>query len=145
MNSVNLVGRLTKEVELRYVPSSGRPVATFSLAVDRPYKDADGNKRTDFFQVQVWGKIAENVANYTEKGSLVAITGALQTRNYKTQNGEKRYITEIIASSVQFLSNPKNKQQDNNENQSNTQQDIYSPEGLDEEGYQDLEDGDYPF
>ena len=104
MNTAILVGRLTKDPELRYSPSTQKPVATFTIAVDRQFKSKDGQKQTDFFNIVVWGPQAESCANYLGKGSQVAVRGSIQNRSYETPNGEKRYITEIIADNVQFLS-----------------------------------------
>lgn len=161
MNIAILIGRLTKDPELRYIPSSGRPVATFSIAVDRTFVGKDGQKQADFFNIVVWGKQAENVANYLAKGSQVAIRGQIQNRSYETQNGEKRYITEIIADNVQFLgkssggaSAPRN---DFSQGSSNRDSNVFeptgyeddvssfSPKGLDDDGYKALEDDDVPF
>ena len=146
MNIAILIGRLTKDPELRYIPSTGKAVATFGLAVDRPFTTKDGQQQTDFFNIVVWGKIAENCANYLAKGRLAAIKGQIQNRSYDTQAGEKRYVTEIIADTVQFLEKASTNNVNNTEGA-----DIYggaeafSPKGLDEEGYRALEDDDVPF
>ena len=103
MNVAILIGRLTKDVELRYIPSTGKAVATFNLAVDRGFTGKDGKKQADFFNIVVWGKTAENCANYLAKGRLVGIKGQIQNRTYDDMDGAKRYITEIIADQVQFL------------------------------------------
>lgn len=108
MNKVILIGRLTKDPEMKYIASSGKAVSRFSLAVDRAYSGANGEKQTDFFNIVTWGKQAENVANYLGKGSLVAVDGEIQNRSYENDKGEKRYLTEIIASRVQFLSKSPN-------------------------------------
>lgn len=100
MNSVILIGRLTKEVELRYLAQSEKPVATFSIAVDRPFSK---EKTADFFRIVVFGKVAENCANYLVKGKLVGVQGRLQNNNYETQSGEKKYTTEVIADKIEFL------------------------------------------
>lgn len=102
MNNFNGIGRLTKPPELRYTPS-GMAVATFTLAIDRINKEKNGNKNTDFLPVRVLGKTAENCAEYTDKGSLVAVEGAVVVDKYE-KNGEKRSYTYILASRVQFLS-----------------------------------------
>ena len=99
MNTVMMIGRLTKDPELRYIPNSGKAVANFDIAVDRPFSK---EKETDFFKVQVWGKMAENCANYLAKGSQAGIRGRIQNRSYEV-DGQKRYATEIIAEEVQFL------------------------------------------
>ncbi|MDK2918837.1 MAG: single-strand DNA-binding protein [Candidatus Petromonas sp.] len=100
MNNVVMIGRLTRDPELRFTAGSGKAVATFTIAVDRGFgKDS----ATDFFRVVVWGKQGENCANYLAKGRLVAVQGRLQNNNYETSTGEKRYSTEIVAHTVQFL------------------------------------------
>ncbi len=99
MNRVILIGRLARDPELRFT-SSGKAVANFSVAVNRTFS-RDGE--ADFFNIVVWGKIAENCANYLAKGRLVGLEGRLQNRTYETQAGEKRYVTEIIANNVEFL------------------------------------------
>lgn len=102
MNNWNGIGRLTKDSELRYTPQ-GKAVANFTMAVNRPFTNQQGEREADFIPVVVWGKLAENVANYTRKGSLVGVTGRIQTRNFDGNDGKKVYITEIVAESVQFL------------------------------------------
>jgi single-strand DNA-binding protein len=101
LNKCVLIGRLTKDCELRYTPN-GKAVATFTLAVDRPRR-ADSEKETDFIPVVAWGKTAENCANYIGKGSLAAVDGRIQVRSYEAKDGGKRWVTEIICDSVQFL------------------------------------------
>lgn len=102
MNRVVLVGRLTKDPELKYTPN-GVPVATFTLAVNRAFTNQAGEKEADFINCVVWRKPAENVANFLKKGSLAGVDGRVQTRNYEGQDGKKVYVTEIMAESVQFL------------------------------------------
>ena len=113
MNSVVLVGRLTRDTELKYIQGSGTPVAQFSIAVDREFTAKDGKKETDFIDVQVWGKSAENCANYIGKGSLVAIQGSIRVDSYQDQEGSNRKITRVNANRVQFLDSKKNKQEEN--------------------------------
>ncbi|EAC2526807.1 single-stranded DNA-binding protein [Listeria monocytogenes] len=102
MNRVVLVGRLTKDPELRYTPA-GAAVATFTLAVNRPFKNGQGEQEADFIQCVVWRKPAENVANFLKKGSLAGVDGRVQTRNYEGNDGKRVYVTEVVAESVQFL------------------------------------------
>ena len=99
MNIVILIGRLTKDPELRYTPS-GHAVASFTLAVVREYSKED---EADFIPVVTWNKTAENCANYLEKGRLVAVEGRLQVRSYETDSGQKRWVTEVISNRVKFL------------------------------------------
>lgn len=102
MNKVVLIGRLTRDPELRYT-SSNIATATFSLAVDRNFTNQNGEREADFINIVVWRKQAENVKNYLTKGSQVAIDGRIQTRSYDGQDGQKRYVTEVVADNVQFL------------------------------------------
>ncbi|HHX31803.1 MAG TPA: single-stranded DNA-binding protein [Bacteroidales bacterium] len=106
LNKVALTGRMTKDPELRYL-GNGTPVASFTLAVDRVFKNKDGNREADFINIRVWRKQAENVAQYTGKGSLVAVAGRIQTRNYENKEGKRVYITEVVADEVHFLSTNK--------------------------------------
>ncbi|MBC2115719.1 single-stranded DNA-binding protein [Listeria booriae] len=121
MNRVVLVGRLTKDPELRYTPA-GVAVATFTLAVNRNFTNQAGEREADFINVVVWRKPAENAANYLKKGHLAGVDGKVQTRNYEGQDGKRVYVTEIIAESVQFLE-PRSiqtaPQQQTNNNQDN--------------------------
>ncbi len=103
MNRVSLVGRLTKDPELRYIPNSGTPVASFNLAIDRDYKKKDGTVQTDFIPIQIIGKSAELCANYLEKGRLVALNGSIRVENYKDQEGNNRTFTKVSSTKVQFL------------------------------------------
>ena len=102
MNHIVLIGRLTRDPELRYTPN-GVAVANFDLAVDRPVANQQGERETDFIRIVAWQKQAELVANYLKKGRLVGVEGRLQIRNYETQDGQKRKAAEVIASFVQFL------------------------------------------
>ena len=102
MNRVMLIGRLTANPELRYT-ASNVPFARFSLAVNRTFSNGNGERETDFLNIIVWRKQAENVCNYLNKGSLVSIEGRIQTGSYDDKDGNKRYTTDIVADSVQFL------------------------------------------
>lgn len=102
LNRVILIGRLTRDPELRYTPS-GIAVAQFTLAVDRPFTNQQGNREADFINIVVWRKQAENCANYLRKGRLVAVEGRIQTRNYENNEGRRVYVTEVVADNVRFL------------------------------------------
>lgn len=102
MNRVCLVGRLTAKPELRYT-GSNVPYTRFSLAVNRTFNNANGERETDFINIVVWRRQAENVANYLDKGSRVSIEGRIQTGSYTAQDGSKRYTTDVVADNVQFL------------------------------------------
>ena len=96
-----LIGRLTKDVELKFTPGNGTAVCSGTLAVDRRTKD--GQREADFIPIVVWGKTAENTANFTHKGSLIGVSGRIQVRSYDAKDGTKRYVTEVVAEEVQFL------------------------------------------
>ena len=103
MNKAILIGRLTRDPELRYT-SSNRAVCQFTIAIDRPFTSgATGQREADFINVVVWDKTAENVGKYMSKGRLIAVEGRIQTRNYDNNEGKKVYVTEVVATNVQFL------------------------------------------
>lgn len=106
LNRIVLIGRLTKDVDLRFT-TTGKPTANFTLAVDRPYRNQQGEKEADFIPVVVWNKLAEHCANYIGKGRLVAVDGRLQIRSYDGNDGQRKYITEVVAETVKFLDRPK--------------------------------------
>ena len=137
MNHVVLVGRLTKDLELRYIAGNGTPVANFVLAVDREFTGKDGKKETDFLNIQVWGKSAENCANYIGKGSLVAVQGSIIIEKYE-KDGERRTFTKINANKVQFLESKKDKQSKGFTPNFNTS-------GLDINEFEAITDNDIPF
>ena len=149
MNSVILIGRLTRDPELRYIPSTGNALTTFSIAVERASTGKDGQKQTDFFNIVVWGKSAEYCANYLAKGRLAAVKGSIQNRTYDTKEGEKRYITEIVAENVQILEWGDKSERTSNSSfrsaSSNQNDNVFEPEGLDSDGFRALDDDDVPF
>lgn len=102
LNRIVLIGRLTKDPELRYTPN-GKAVANFTLAVDRAFKGPSGEREADFINIVVWGKQAESSAQYLTKGNIAAIDGRLQIRSYDS-DGQKKWITEVVADNVRFLS-----------------------------------------
>lgn len=101
-NKVILIGNITKDIELKQTPS-GVPVASFTVAVNRKYKEKDGTQNTDFINCVAWRKTAEFVAQYFKKGKPILVEGEIQTRSYTDNKGEKRYVTEVIASEVGFV------------------------------------------
>ena len=111
MNHVVLIGRLTKDVELKYIQGTGTPVANFAIAVDREFTGKDGKKEVDFIDIQVWGKSAENCSNYIGKGSLVGVQGSIRIDTYQNQAGENRKITRVNANRVQFLDTKRTEQE----------------------------------
>ncbi|HEM4288223.1 TPA: single-stranded DNA-binding protein [Streptococcus suis] len=137
MNNVVLVGRLTRDVELRYTPSN-QAVATFTLAVNRNFKNqATGEREADFINCVIWNKQAENLANWTKKGHLIGITGRIQTRSYENQQGQRVYVTEVVAESFQLL-----ERRDNSANYSSMDEQM--PPGMSGQ-LMDITDDDLPF
>ena len=115
MNKAILIGRLTRDPELRYT-SSNRAVCQFTIAIDRPFTNqTTGEREADFINVVAWDKTGENIGKYMTKGRLIAVEGRIQTRNYDNNEGRKVYVTEVIASNVQFLES-KNSTPNNNNN-----------------------------
>ncbi|MGT2721954.1 single-stranded DNA-binding protein [Streptococcus porcinus] len=102
INNVVLVGRMTKDAELRYTPNQVA-VATFTLAVNRTFKSQNGEREADFINCVIWRQPAENLANWAKKGALIGITGRIQTRNYENQQGQRVYVTEVVADNFQML------------------------------------------
>ncbi len=109
LNKIILIGRLTRDPELRYTPT-GTAVANFTIAVDRQFQTKQGTKETDFIDIVVWQKQAEICANHLGKGRLVAVEGRLQIRTYDTQEGQRRKVAEVVAENVRFLDWPKDVQ-----------------------------------
>lgn len=117
MNKVILIGRLTRDPEVRQT-ETGVTVAKFTLAVDRAFKNEQGEKEADFINVVVWRKQAENVGKYVKQGSQISLEGKIQTRSYEGEDGKKHYVTEVVADNVEFLSTKKGQEttiQGNNE------------------------------
>lgn len=127
MNKVILIGNLTKDPDVR-TTNNGTYVTTFDIAVQRQFKGADGQKQTDFIPIVVWRQLAELCGKYLAKGRKVGIIGELQTRSYKAKDGTNRYVTEVVASEVEFLT-PKGSVQGT----------------VDAEGFTDVDDQDLPF
>ena len=102
INNVVLVGRMTRDAELRYTPQN-QAVATFTLAVNRNFKNQSGEREADFINVVIWRQQAENLENWAKKGALIGITGRIQTLNYENQQGQRVYVTEVVADNFQLL------------------------------------------
>lgn len=122
MNNVNLQGRITRDIELKYT-GSGTAVASFSIAVDRPFKNAQGERETDFINIVAWRKTAETIAQYFNKGDGIIIHGHIQVRNYQNDEGKKVYVTEVVADNFAF---PIQNKQQNNSNDRGTEKTEYS-------------------
>ncbi len=117
INQVTLVGRITKDPELRYT-GDGVAVSNFTLALNRSFKNASGGYDTDFVNCNIWRKPAETVANFCLKGSLIGITGRLQSRHYENNQGKRVYVTEVVAEDIKFISLKNNKNTNQSQNQS---------------------------
>lgn len=152
MNNVVLIGRLARDPELRFIPSTGMAVAKFSLAVDREMSRdkkqeaaSQGKPTADFINITVFGKQAENCANYLAKGSQCGVHGRISTGSYTTQTGEKKYTTEIIADRVEFIGG---KSQSTSQQERPVQPDSsYFGDFSDEDNdiFQPVDDEDIPF
>ena len=136
INNVVLIGRLTRDVELRYTPNNVA-VGAFTLAVNRNFKNAAGDREADFVNCVIWNKQAENLANWTKKGHLIGITGRIQTRSYDNQQGQRVYVTEVVAESFQVL-----EKRDNTANYSSMDEQM--PPGVSGQSM-DITDDDLPF
>ncbi|MER2005861.1 MAG: single-stranded DNA-binding protein [Psychrobacillus sp.] len=151
INRVVMVGRLTKDVELRYTPS-GVAMARFTLAVNRTFSNQQGEREADFISVVVWRKQAENSANYLKKGSLAGVEGRIQTGSYEGQDGKRVFTTDVVADSVQFLeprSSSENRSQGNQQTQPPMNQQNYTRVDEDPFGNSsgpiEVHDDDLPF
>lgn len=142
INNVVLVGRLTRDPELKYTPQN-QAVGTFSLAVNRPFKNANGEREADFINCVIWRQQAENLSNFAKKGTLIGITGRIQTRNYENQQGQKVYVTEVVADNFQMLESNKSQGQQDNKPQTQNKK----PQNNDSFGSDPMEisDDDLPF
>ena len=150
INNVTLVGRLTKDVELKYTPSNVANVS-FTLAVNRTFKNANGEREADFINCVIWRQAAENFANWAKKGALIGITGRIQTRNYENQQGKRVYVTEVIAENFQMLESRNQQQgQQQGQPQQSKQQSSTPNFGRDSDPFSgdspmDLNSDDLPF
>ena len=153
MNNVVIIGRLVRDPELKFIPSSGMAVANFTLAVDKEMsKDkksemqAQGKPTADFIPIVVFGKIAETCANFLAKGRMTAVNGRIQTRTYTSNAGEKRYMTEVLASRVEFIDWGDRNQPGAARPQAKPQQSSDSfPDFTDDDIFQPTDDDDIPF
>lgn len=148
MNKVVLIGRLTKDPELKFTPGTGTAVATFTLAVDRRFSK-DSQREADFIPIVVWGKQAESTANYMSKGKLIGIFGRIQTRSYDAKDGTRRYVTEVVAEEVQFLEWGNGNKAVMPSLNENDPEEFSRTSGFNEEAYgvdiTPIDDGDIPF
>ncbi|MGM0276539.1 MULTISPECIES: single-stranded DNA-binding protein [unclassified Enterococcus] len=141
INNVTLVGRLTKDPDLRYT-SSGKAVASFTLAVNRRFTNQAGQREADYIQCVIWGKSAETLANYAKKGSLIGIVGRLQSRSYENKEQQRVYVTEVVVETFQLLE-PRTVNEQRQSSQNNQQNDNSDPNF--EGAAIDISDDDLPF
>lgn len=127
LNRVILIGRLTRDPELRVTSQSGVPMASFTVAVDRPFQNQSGQRETDFIDCIAWRRLAETVAEHMRKGRLIAVEGRLQIRSYETQDGQRRRVAEVVADDVRFLDRPRDTDR---EPASGGDEDVAMPEDL---------------
>lgn len=145
MNNTVLVGNLTKEVDLRYT-SNGTATGNFTLAVSRAFKNAAGEKETDFINCVVWRKQAEALANYTRKGSKLAVRGRIQTRSYDNKEGQKVYVTEVVVEEFTFLDSKKDSGTSYSKPEPKNDTSMYNADPFDKSGTLiDISDSDLPF
>lgn len=138
------VGRLVKDPDLRYTPE-GTAVANFTIAVNRPFTNQQGNRDADFVNCVVWRKPAENLANYMKKGNLIGVDGRIQTRNYEGNDGKTVYVTEVVADSVQFLETKSSNQPNNQVNTYNKEVGVGQSDPFQSGEPIDIRDEDLPF
>lgn len=131
MNKVVLVGRLTKDVELRYTQTNNTAVATFTLAVDRKTVKPGEERKSDFFNIVAWSKLADIATNYLSKGVRVGIVGYIQNRCWEKEDGTKKYITEVIAEDIEFLDSKRREEPDINILTGNTETEEIEPLQID--------------
>lgn len=143
MNKVILIGRLTRDPEVKNT-TTGKAVATFTLAADRRFKNKDGQKEADFIPIVVWGKQAEFVGQYLSKGSQIGLSGRLQVRSYDGQDGQRRYVTEVVADEVYFISTKRKENNGSNQNGLSTGMGN-GVMGLDEDFHLMADEDDIPF
>lgn len=141
LNSTCLVGRLTKDVELKYTPNN-QAVATFTLAVNRNFKSQNGEREADFINCVIWRQQAENLANWAKKGALIGITGRIQTRSYENQQGQRVYVTEVVADSFQLLESRKDREAGHSQGYSQPDFGRHEPMNANP---MDISDDDLPF
>lgn len=143
MNKAIIVGNLTKDPEMRTTPN-GVSVTSFTVAVNRRYKSQDGQQQTDFINCVAWRSTAEFVAKYFTKGSRIGVVGTIQTRTYNDQNGNKRYVTEVVADEVEFAGSKTQNQdmQKPTEQESRTADELFAEDLAD---FQPLDDSELPF
>ena len=145
INNVTLIGHLTKDVELKYTPAN-QAVAQFTLAVNRTFKNANGERESDFINCVIWRKSAENFANFAKKGALIGITGRIQTRNYENAQGQRVYVTEVVAENFQMLESRNQQQgQQQAQPQQAKQQQVKQPDPFAGGAPMDLNDDSLPF
>lgn len=143
INNVVLVGRIVRDPELKYTPSNVA-IATFTLAVNRRFKNENGDREADFINCVIWRQSAENLTNWAKKGNLIGITGSIQVRNYDNKEGKRIYVTEVIAENFQMLESGKGQVNQNSHHQSQSNV-AKEPDQFSSSKVEEIDDDDLPF
>lgn len=144
INQTVLTGRITRDLELRYT-GTGTAVLSFSIAVERPFKNAQGERETDFIDIVAWRKTAENIAQYFKKGDGIGVVGRIQTRNYENNEGRKVYVTEVVAENFDFPIQNKSQQTQQQNNSPFANVDFNSNDPFEKNNATEIGDDDLPF
>ena len=144
INQTVLTGRITRDLELKYT-GTGTAVLSFSIAVERPFKNAQGERETDFIDIVAWRKTAENIAQYFKKGDGIGVVGRIQTRNYENNEGRKVYVTEVVAENFDFPIQNKSQQTQQQNNSPFANVDFNSNDPFETNNATDIPDDDLPF
>ena len=144
INNVVLVGRMTKDADLRYT-AQGQAVATLTLAVNRNFKNQNGEREADFINIVIWRQQAENLANWAKKGALIGITGRIQTRNYENQQDQRVYVTEVVADSFQLLEARQNQNGQGQSGNNAVSDFLRNESSFGNSNSMDISDDDLPF
>ena len=144
INQTVLTGRITRDLELKYT-GTGTAVLSFSIAVERPFKNAQGERETDFIDIVAWRKTAENIAQYFKKGDGIGVVGRIQTRNYENNEGRKVYVTEVVADNFDFPIQNKSQQSQQQNNSPFANTDFNSNDPFETNNATDIDNSDLPF
>lgn len=144
LNKVVLIGRLTRDPEIRYT-GGNTPVASFTLAVNRNFKNKEGGYDADFINIVAWRRLAELISNSLRKGSLIAVTGRIQTGSYEAKDGTRRYTTDVVADEVAFLERKGSSPSDQSGNETAMYEKQSDNFGIPVDGFSPIDDDDLPF
>jgi single-strand DNA-binding protein len=144
INQTVLTGRITRDLELKYT-GTGTAVLSFSIAVERPFKNSQGERETDFIDIVAWRKTAENIAQYFKKGDGIGVVGRIQTRNYENNEGRKVYVTEVVADNFDFPIQNKSQQSQQQNNSPFENVDFNSNDPFETNNATEIDDDSLPF